>query len=249
MRRSTSVAAGLAAGVWAGTSYLRWRSLPTFSGSDASGVFGDPTFPPLSVAVLGDSSCTGPGLDRIEDVWIQRVGRELGKEFHTTIDSFAVGGARADLVLAEQVPQVDHHDVALISVGPNDMLHGVSPSTFRARLEAIVDAVPTDAVVLSGVGDLSSIPRLPMLLRRAARSRGMAADLAHEDIAATRPRVFKVPIWDRAPDFHRDRTLWAADLFHASADGHAVYADVAMPAIRSAVGLVTEGRAGNPTTR
>lgn len=249
MRRSASFTAGLAAGLWAGTWYVKWRSLPTFTGSDASGVFGDPEAPALSIAVLGDSSCTGPGLDRIDDVWIQRIGRVLGEEFRTTIDSFAVGGAQAHDVLSEQVPRVNHHDVAIVAVGPNDMLYGVSPSAFRTRLESIVDAVPADAVVLSGVGDLSSIPRLPAVLRWAAHARGRAADRAHEEVAAARSHVFKVPIWDRATDFHRDRSLWAADLFHASADGHAVYADVAMPAIRSATALVTGRRAGNPTTR
>jgi lysophospholipase L1-like esterase len=249
MRRSTSLVAGLAFGSWAGISYLRWRSLPTFTGSDASGVFGDPTSPPLSIAVLGDSSCTGPGLDHIEDVWIQRVGRTLGAEFHTTIDSFAAGGAKAEDVLRFQVPEVGRYDMAIVSVGPNDMLHGVPASVFMSRLEAIVDALSVKSIVLSGVGDLSAIPRLPMLLRRPAQARGMAADRAHEQVAATRPNVFKVPIWDRAPDFRSDLALWAADLFHASAEGHAIYAEVAMPTIQTAVEhALTDRQSENPTT-
>ncbi|MFZ0492226.1 MAG: GDSL-type esterase/lipase family protein [Acidimicrobiia bacterium] len=249
MRRGTSLTVGLTFGWWAGTSYLKWRRLPTFTGSDASGVFGDPSLPPLSIAVLGDSSCTGPGLDHIEDVWIQRVGRALGEDFRTTIDSFAVGGAKAVDVLSSQLPKLEHYDVAIVSVGPNDMLRGVAPSVFEDRLDAIVGSLPADSVVLSGVGDLSAIPRLPTLLRWPARARGMAADRAHDRVAGTRPNVFKVPIWDRAPDFHSNRTLWAADLFHASAEGHAVYADVAMPAIRAAIDhAVTDRRSGNPTT-
>ena len=252
MRRVPSLAAGLAFGWWAGTSYVKWRRLPTFTGSDASGVFGDPKLPPLSIVVLGDSSCTGPGLHSIENVWIQRVGRALGEEFHVTIDSFAIGGARADHVLSTQVPQVTNgrYDVAIISVGPNDMLHGVAPSRFQTRLDAIVDTLTPTPIVLSGVGDLSAIPRLPMLLRMPARARGMAADRAHEAVAEGRPYVFKVPIWDRADDFHRDHSLWAADLFHASDNGHAVYAEVAMPAIRAAVDLaLRDRRSENPTMR
>jgi lysophospholipase L1-like esterase len=244
MRRTASAAAGLAIGWWAGTAYVRWRRLPTFTGSDASGVFGDPALPPLSIVVLGDSSCTGPGLDHIENVWIQRVGRALGAEFHVRIDSLAVGGAQAGDVLSTQLPRVNgrRYDVAIISVGPNDMLHGVAPSTFRTRLGMIVDALTPGSIVLSGVGDLSAIPRLPMILRWPARARGLAADRAHEAVAEGRPHVFKVPIWDRAHDFHSDRSLWAADLFHASDDGHAVYAEVAMPAIRAAIDLALMDR-------
>jgi lysophospholipase L1-like esterase len=252
IRRTTPLAAGLAFGWWIGTVYLKWRRLPTFTGSDASGVFGDPTLPPLSIVVLGDSSCTGPGLDHIENVWIQRVGRALGAEFHVTIDSLAVGGAKADDVLSTQVPQVadGRYDVAIISVGSNDMLHGVAPFTFRTRLDTIVDILTPASIVLSGVGDLSAIPRLPAFLRWPVRARGIAADRAHEAVAEGRSHVFKVPIWNRADDFHRDRALWAADLFHASDEGHAVYAEVAMPAIRAAVDLaLRDRRSEDPTMR
>jgi lysophospholipase L1-like esterase len=253
-RRIVKAGAVTTFGWWAGATYLRWHRLPSFEGANASGVWGDDSLPPLSIVVLGDSSCTGPGLDSIDDVWVRRVGRELGARFHITIDSLAVGGSKAGDVLAGQVPRAvaSFHDVAIVSVGPNDMLRGISASTFRRQLGEIVDALTpvSRAVVLSGVGDMATIPRLPLFVRPLAHARALAADRAHAEIAARRSNVFKVPIWDRAPEFRTDPLLWSPDLFHASSSGHAVYADAAMPSIEAAIDVVlTARRSENPTTR
>jgi lysophospholipase L1-like esterase len=253
-RRAFTLAVVAALGWWTGTTCSRWRSLPSFAGADASGAFGDPTLPPLSIAVLGDSSCTGPGLDSIEDVWVQRVGHVVGKRFHVTMDSYAVGGSTAKDVLSTQVPKAAcrRYDMAIVSVGGNDMLHGVRTSTFQHQLEAIVDALePTCATtVLSGVGDMGTIPRLPWLLRWPVGARGLAADRAHAAVAAKHSHVFKVPIRIRADEFRTDLSLWAPDLFHASAAGHALYAEMAMPTIDTAIDLIlTDRRSGNPTMR
>jgi lysophospholipase L1-like esterase len=239
MRRPIGTAAA-AVLVWsAGRTYVRWRRLPSFQGADASGTFGDPSLPPLSIAVVGDSSCTGPGLEGIEDVWVRRVSRALGDRFHVTMDSYAVGGSTARDVLEAQVPRLIEHqyDVAIVSVGANDMLRGIPTRRFHTDLAAIVDALTpvSGAIVLSGVGDMGSIPRLPWLLRWPAHNRGRAADRAHADVASHRAHVFKVPIWDRAADFRADLTLWSPDLFHASSSGHALFAEVAMPTISDAL--------------
>lgn len=254
MRRTLLFTAVAVGSWWAAATYLEWRRLPSFVGADASGTFGDSTLPHLSMAVLGDSSCTGPGLERIEDVWVQRVGRALGERFHVTMDSYAVGGSKAADVLSSQVPQATnghHYDMTIVSVGANDMLYGVTVSTFRQQLRAVVDALApaSDAIVLSGVGDMGSIPRLPALLRWPARARGLAADRAHATVATDRPNVFKVPLWSRAEEFRHDLSLWAPDLFHASAAGHALYADAALPTVNAAIDEILKGRRSeNPTT-
>ncbi|GBD85079.1 GDSL-like Lipase/Acylhydrolase [bacterium BMS3Abin02] len=238
--RRTLRAAGLIALAWSmGTAYTRWHSLPSFQGSDASGVFGDAGLAELSIVVLGDSSCTGPGLERPQDVWIQRIGRELGQRFHVTLDSFAIGGSKTRDVLTDQVPKAieRRYDLAIVSVGGNDMLFGVPIASFHRQLASIVDALTpsTEAIVLSGVGDMGSIPRLPLLLRWPAHARGRAADRTHARVAENRPNVFKVPLWNFAEAFHKDLTLWSPDLFHASSRGHALFAEAALPTITEAL--------------
>lgn len=221
------------------TTYTKWRSFPSFQGGDASSSFGETDLPRLSIVVLGDSSCTGPGLDDLDDIWIRRIGRQLGQRYHVTIDSLAVGGAKARDVLNSQVPQAvaETHDLAIVSVGGNDMLYGVSVGRFRAELSTIVDTLTpaVGAIVLSGVGDLGSIPRLPRALRPLAHTRGLAADRVHAELAASRSNVFKAPLWTHAEAFRTNIDLWAPDLFHASGEGHALFADVAGPTIAEAL--------------
>ena len=224
------------------TAYTKRHNLPSFRGSDASGVFGDADLAELSIVVLGDSSCTGPGLEHPEDIWIQRIGRELGQRFRVTLDSFAIGGSKARDVLADQVPKAlkRRYDLAIVSVGGNDMIYGVPIARFHRQLASIVDALAPSAgaIVLSGVGDMGSIPRLPLLLRQPAHARGRAADRAHAQVAEHRPNVFKVPLWNSAEAFRTDLTLWSPDLFHASSKGHALFAEAALPTIAEALEYV-----------
>ncbi|NOY55481.1 MAG: SGNH/GDSL hydrolase family protein [Actinobacteria bacterium] len=238
--RRTLRTAGLITLAWSmGAVYTKWHNLPSFQGSDASGVFGDAGLAELSIVVLGDSSCTGPGLEHPRDIWIQRIGRDLGQRFHVTLDSFAIGGSKTRDVLADQVPKAieRRYDLAIVSVGGNDMLFGVPVATFHRRLACIVDTLASSAgaIVLSGVGDMGSIPRLPLLLRWPARVRGRAADRVHARVAESRPNVFKVPLWDFAEAFRTDLTLWSPDLFHASERGHALFAEAALPTITEAL--------------
>jgi len=120
MKRPISSTVVLAAGALAGLAgealYTGFRDLPRFGGVDPSGTFGTPDLPPLRIAVLGDSSCTGPGLDDPDDIWVRRIGAHFGRRFHTVIDSVAVGGSQASDVLRDQVPMVlsTSPDMALV---------------------------------------------------------------------------------------------------------------------------------------
>lgn len=226
--------AGLAAEVL----YTGCRDLPTLSGTDPSGTFGDPALPPLRVAVLGDSSCTGPGLSDPREIWVARIGQRLGRQFHVTIDSVAIGGSRAHDVLRDQVPAIipSKPDLALVSVGSNDMLYGVPRRVFERNLDEIVsELLPVcGTVVLSGVGDLGTIPRLPFFLTRLMRYRAAQAEAAHIRVAARYPRTFKVPI-RRTTEAFRDPQVFSADLLHANGRGHALWAEAAIPTIEEAL--------------
>jgi lysophospholipase L1-like esterase len=219
--------------------YTGFRDLPRLEGTDASGTFGHPDLPPLRIAVLGDSSCTGPGLEDPDQIWVRRIGEHFGHRFHTIIDSVAIGGSRAGDVLRDQVPMIlaTKPDVALVAVGSNDMLYGVPVGKLEDNLDAIVTSLLTctPAVLLSGVGDLGTIPRLPFALTRIMRWRGGRADEVHTRVAARHPGVMRIPIRDRCGAAFEDPSIYAADLLHVNGEGHRLWAEAAIPSIERAL--------------
>jgi lysophospholipase L1-like esterase len=241
MKRPTFTVALLGSGALLGLAgevlYAGFRDLPTFEGVDASGTFGSPDLPPLRIAVLGDSSCTGPGLTNPDHIWVRRIGAHFGRKYHTTVDSVAVGGSRAHDVLRDQVPMIlpTTPAVALVSVGSNDMLFGVRLRTFEHNLEAIVTQLLTctPAVLLSGVGDLGTIPRLPFALTRIMRWRANQADQVHARVASRHPGALKIPIRDRCGDAFEDPSIYSPDLLHVNGEGHRMWAEAAIPTLEA----------------
>lgn len=219
--------------------YTGFRDLPRLEGTDASGTFGTSNLPSLRIAVLGDSSCTGPGLQNPDEIWVRRIGEHFGRRFHTTIDSVAVGGSRAGDLLRDQVPMVlaTNPDVALVSVGANDMLYGVPIKTLESNLESIVTKLLacTPAVLLSGVGDLGTIPRLPFALSRIMRWRSGRAHAVHTRVAARHPGVMRVPIRERCGAAFEDPGIYSADLLHVNGEGHRLWAEATIPSIEAVI--------------
>ena len=241
MKRPTRIAAFLGSSALLGLAgevlYAGFRDLPTYDGVDPSGTFGSVEDPPLRIAVLGDSSCTGPGVSDRDQIWVRRIGAHFRRRFHTIIDSVAVGGSRAGDVLRDQVPLVipTEPDIALVSVGSNDMLYGVSLKSFERHLETIVAELLTctPSVLLSGVGDLGTIPRLPFFLTRIMRWRGRTADRVHASVAARFAGAVKVPIRERCGNAFENPAIYSPDLLHVNGDGHRLWAEAAIPSIET----------------
>lgn len=223
---------GAAAAVLAGqAAWAVWRPLPTFADLDPDGIEGPPDGRPLRLLALGDSSCTGCGLDDPADIWLRVCARRLGENgFRVEVVSFAVGGSKASDVARDQVPRALEAggDLALVSVGGNDALRGVRMGAFEAALDQIVtelrQAIPI--VALSGVGDMGNVPRLPPILAAAARRRGKAMNAIHHTVGK-RHGILVANQWEWAVERFRDRGVFAPDLFHPNAEGHRVWADVA----------------------
>lgn len=233
----------LVAGAYVAAQVLRAahrKDLPSFPNQDPSGVFGDPDAPRLRIVSVGDSSVTAPGVLDIDNVWIRRVARRLAADNHVELISLAVGGAKAKDVIEGQLAEAVRLSptVATVSVGANDALRGVPVRSYRRRLKVIVErlAATGAGVVVWGVGDLGSIPRLTPSLRRAASRRSRAFDEAARLIALSTPNAVKAHSWGRSSTaFYDDPRLFAGDLFHAGDEGHAVFADDVMPAIEAAI--------------
>jgi lysophospholipase L1-like esterase len=208
--------------------------LPTLENQDPSGVFGDPAAPPLRIVFLGDSSVTAPGVEPLDHSWARQIAFHLADRFHVEAISVAVGGSKASDVIDEQldVALELEPDIAYVSVGSNDALRSTPIHRFEREYDALVarlhDEVP--AIGLSGIGDLGTIPRLPELARGVARIRARAVNNAVARVAARYPRAVKSNAWDVMVDvFDRRPEMFAADHFHASAEGHLVFAEVARP--------------------
>ena len=209
--------------------YAVLQSAPRQTEFDPSGVFGDPSHPPLRIAVLGDSSVHAPGVSGPDEIWVNIIGRRAAEKRHVTLRSFAVTGSRAEDLLADQLePAIAFHpDMFLVSVGANDVIHGVGIRVFESRLDELVAALTETGalVVLSGVGDIGTIPRLKPPLRNLMTQRSARFDRVHHRVAA-RYDAHVVPHRKDDPTiWYTDRDLWSADKFHVSAAGHRRWAD------------------------
>jgi lysophospholipase L1-like esterase len=223
--------------------------LPSFPNQDPSGTFGDPEAPHLRIVALGDSSITAPGVEDLDNVWVRRVGRALGRRFRVELISLAVGGAKARDVIEGQLSEALRlrPDVAFVSVGANDALRGVTSARYRRELNEIVARLEHSgaAVIVYGMGDLGSVPRIPSSIRPWATRRSDQFDAIASEVAARSRRTVKVHTHARVRwAFWEDRSLFAGDMFHAADSGHAVFAEAALPAAEAAVALSRVSRNG-----
>ncbi len=221
--------------------------LPSFTNQDISGTFGDPASPPLRIVAIGDSALTAPGIDNLDDAWLRRIVRDYADRHRIELISLAVGGSRADDVLAGQLTEAValHPDIAVLNVGGNDVIRAVPVRRYAATLQTIVDRLEeaSGAVLLLGVGDLGAIPRLPPVLRPYLSHRSVIFDRACARVGAGRTRLVKTDAGrSAAADTWAPTDLFAADQFHASAAGHGLFADTMAPYFAEAYRLAIESR-------
>jgi lysophospholipase L1-like esterase len=237
------VALATAGGLWAQVRHTANAPLPRYGDLDASGRYGDASASPVTIAVLGDSSMTGPGLEHGAQIWMAELATRL--PWHVTLRSHAKGGSRIRDVLDHQLDAAIESppDAFVVSVGANDAIHGTPTRTYARQLSAVLDRLSSVAPVVSlGIGDLSVIPRLPRTLRPVVAHRSTVIDRAHTLVAADREQVVRVPV-GKLSDAHFRRhgiELFAGDLFHPNRRGHLLWAELFLPYVQRAVlGAVT----------
>lgn len=227
--------------------------LPSFTNQDISGTFGDPASRRLRIVAVGDSSLTAPGVDDLDDVWLRRLALTYASRHRVELISLGVGGSRTQDVIDGQLEAAValRPDLAVVTVGSNDAIRAGRVRRYAAALEVVVGRLEevSGAVLLVGMGDLGSIPRLPSALRPYLTRRSRTFDGACLRVAVTHPRTVKVHARGlMVTAFRADPSLFAPDQFHASAAGHAVFADAAAPAFeaayRMALGRGCNGAAG-----
>ena len=223
------------------------KDLPSFPNQDASATFGDPSLPRLRIVCVGDSSLSGPGLRDIDSIFVRRIARRYADRHHVEVISLAVGGSKATDVIEGQLAFAVElePDLAVVSVGSNDAIRGVSTGRYRERLDRIIgDLAPAaGAVVVVGMGDFGSIPRLPAILRPYLRRRSTRFNETAAAAAAAHPRAIKVYTRGRMTSaFYEDTAMFAGDQFHAGDTGHGVFAESSESAFDAALAMVEAAR-------
>jgi lysophospholipase L1-like esterase len=203
---------------------------------------GDGGRPGVRLALLGDATALGVGVDTVEHTVGGQLARMLANAgAQVTLSTVAVAGARcADLPTQVARAQLGPRpDVAVILVGAGDATHLVRPGEAGACLATSVRRLRDagTAVVVGTCPDLAATraiaPPLRQLAgwygRRMARAQAASARAAGAsvvDLAAT-----------AGPVFRADAGMLCHDGYHPSADGYRVMAYAIYPQLAVAANL------------
>lgn len=211
---------------------------------------GAPRGPRLRLAVLGDSTTAGVGVERAEDALPYLIARHIADAEARAVHvvSYGWAGARVADLARTQLPRaleplrateteafLPGADVVAIVIGANDATHNTPPGRFRAdlrtTLHGVRSAAPDARVVLAGIPAFrGALPRIqPLifladqyarLLRPISRSEALRAGVAYADLAS------------HVPPRLRGRTdVLSSDQFHPSVVGYSVWAEVIAEAL------------------
>ena len=200
--------------------------------------------PAIKVALLGDSSAAGYGVDTVQDTPGAHLASGLaeGADRRVYLRSVAFVGAQTR-DLSRQIDRaltIEPHG-AVILVGVNDVTHSRLPSESVRLLEAAVRRLPDAGaeVVVGTCPDLGTIEPIAPPLRQVARlwSRRLAAAQTIATVEAGGRTVSLGSVL--GPEFSSTPALYfGPDRFHPSAAGYASLAAVLLPSVLAAVGVV-----------
>lgn len=263
--RTTAVLVG-AGGAMAGAAYgmlsrqgrraRRTLAIPGWFPFRADGVYlpdGSGPLPPsehtenvLVLALLGDSSAAGLGVDRPEDLPGVVLARGLAEEAGRPVrlDTLAICGSTTR-GLGDQVDAalVDPPHAALIMIGVNDVTLRMPPRHSATLLGEGISRLRAagSTVVMGTCPDLGSVRAIPQPLRAIARAWSLA--LARLQRAAVlRAGGLPVPLADLlATEFSARPALFSRDHFHPSTAGYDAACSVLLPALCSVLGVWGSG--------
>lgn len=211
--------------------------------------------PAIRIALLGDSSAAGYGVDRVEEtpgaLLASAVAEAADRRVH--LRQLAVVGAQSS-DLAEQIdralPAKPH--TAVVLIGANDVTHTVLPSqSVRYLGEGVRRLRAAGAEVVVGTcPDLGTIKPIAPPLKQVARSwsRRLAAAQTIAVVEADGRSVSLGSIL--GPEFAAAPALFfGPDQFHPSADGYRSLAEVVVPSVLAALGVLPEDEVAPATRR
>jgi lysophospholipase L1-like esterase len=191
-----------------------------------SGTVGTTSRTPLRIAVVGESTAAGCGVDNHDEGFTGSLAREIAARTQRPVRWRVVGqfGATARRIRYRLVPQLGEDlDVAVLLAGGNDVMSGRSPDQWRGDVCAIVDDLieRADHVVVTGLPPFALFPSMPTTLGRYLSERAAALDDVSRQICAVRPTTTWVTMTEVPPPH-----FFASDRFHLSAAGYRRWAQV-----------------------
>lgn len=187
---------------------------------DRHGTAGDG--PPFRLLILGDSAAAGVGAAHQDDALLGHTVAALTPHHRVTWTLHAVTGATTQSTLDGLHPlEGQTFDVAITSLGVNDITSGVGRSTWRQRQRTLRARLKEDLgvqhLIASGLPPVEGFPALPQPLRwyLGRRAREFDRDL-QRDVAKEPGTTFL------SLRFSEDANLMASDGFHP---GPGVYAE------------------------
>jgi lysophospholipase L1-like esterase len=252
-------AAGLAGLLW-GEAKLAERRIPV--ATEPPPVSHDTTWsapgvsaarPPIRIAMMGDSTAAGYGVDRDRDTPAAqlaiRISNAARRPVHVT--NVAVVGAESPDLPAQLDALGDHRiELAIVMIGANDVTELTKPAAAVPYLEDLVRRLRHQGaeVIVGTCPDLGTIRPIAQPLRTYARwlSRRMARE---QTVAVVSAGGRTVSLGDLlGPLFATRLELFSADRFHPSAEGYREAAIAVLPSALDALGLHTRARSASVFT-
>lgn len=210
---------------------------------------------PLELAVFGDSSAAGLGVNFPDELPGVRLARGLAEELErpVSLTTYAIVGATS----GELAAQVDTAllappRLALVLIGANDVTSRMSVSTCAGLLGQSVTRLRAAGVgvVVGTCPDLGAIRPIPQPLRSVARSWSLALARAQRR-KVEEAGGYAVALADLlSPEFlARSAEFFSPDRFHPSAAGYEAASRILLPVMCQAIGEWSGGPVPAPPTR
>jgi lysophospholipase L1-like esterase len=193
----------------------------------------------LHLLAIGESTVAGCGIATQDEAMPAQVARVLAAREDARVHWRGVGrigitAARVARELEDDIAGAPKADAVVIALGVNDVLTQNSARGYARDMADVVALLkrqhPSAALVVAGVPPVGRFPALPQPLRGLLGWRARRLDRAAHAYAAGERGLRYVPMHvDQA-----DRALFAADGFHPSALGAAVWARALVEAIPGA---------------
>jgi acyl-CoA thioesterase I len=179
----------------------------------------------LLYVAMGDSAAQGIGASRPDHSYVGILARLMRDTTGRSVRvvNLSVSGATTALAVRDQLPKLAKYrpDVMTVSIGANDIAKW-DPEAFEGDLRAILDAVPSHALV----ADLPFF-YFPHNERRVA----VANDMLRRLVAERGLTLVRLHRETRLRGFRRIFTHFANDWFHPNDHGYQVWADAFRPAV------------------
>ncbi len=191
--------------------------------------------PALRLLIAGDSAAAGVGAPGQEEGLSGAMVRELGRDFSVSWTVHARTGLKAADVIA-RLEAVDREpfDVALLSVGVNDVIGGTRSAAFVVRQRQLVAMLKARFgvrhVLLTSLPPMHAFPALPQPLRWYLGARARQFTRLLERVAALDAQCEVV-----MPRLPLDRVYMASDGFHPGPLAYAEWGREAAAIIRRRV--------------